>query len=71
MSRSILLAAAVGAAACTAPPEDTRPNILIAISDDQSWVHASAYGYEAIETPAFDRVVREGAAPPLKRRSKK
>ncbi len=37
-----------------------RPNILIAISDDQSYPHASAYGYEAISTPAFDRVAKEG-----------
>jgi len=37
-----------------------RPNILVAISDDQSYPHASAYGYEAIETPAFDRVAKAG-----------
>ena len=39
---------------------DTRPNILIAISDDQSWPHASAYGNKSTQTPAFDRVAREG-----------
>lgn len=37
-----------------------RPNILVAIADDQSWPHASAYGCEAIKTPAFDRVARAG-----------
>lgn len=37
-----------------------RPNILVAISDDQSWLHASAYGYKAISTPAFDRVAKMG-----------
>jgi uncharacterized sulfatase len=37
-----------------------RPNILIAISDDQSYPHASAYGTPVIETPAFDRVARQG-----------
>lgn len=37
-----------------------RPNILFAISDDQSFPHASAYGYSAVNTPAFDRVAREG-----------
>lgn len=37
-----------------------RPNVLVAISDDQSYPHASAYGYEAIETPAFDRVAKMG-----------
>ena len=36
------------------------PNILIAISDDQSYPHASAYGTPWVETPAFDRVAREG-----------
>ena len=38
-----------------------RPNILVAISDDQSFPHASAYGYPAIKTPAFDRVASSGA----------
>lgn len=37
-----------------------RPNILIAISDDQSYPHASAYGAPGVSTPAFDRVAREG-----------
>lgn len=39
---------------------EQRPNILIAISDDQSFAHTSAAGYRAINTPAFDRVAREG-----------
>lgn len=39
---------------------DTRPNILFVISDDQSYPHASAYGSEFIETPAFDRIADEG-----------
>lgn len=37
-----------------------RPNILLAISDDQSWIHAGAYGNKNVKTPAFDRVAREG-----------
>ena len=37
-----------------------RPNILFAISDDQSYPHTSAYGFEAISTPAFDRVAQNG-----------
>ncbi len=37
-----------------------RPNILLAISDDQSWPHASAYGSSFVNTPAFDRVADEG-----------
>ena len=37
-----------------------RPNILFAISDDQSYPHASAYGCSGIRTPAFDRVAKGG-----------
>ncbi len=37
-----------------------RPNILFCITDDQSWKHAGAYGCEFVDTPAFDRVAREG-----------
>ena len=37
-----------------------RPNILFCIADDQSWPHASAYGCPWVNTPAFDRVAREG-----------
>jgi N-sulfoglucosamine sulfohydrolase len=37
-----------------------KPNILIAISDDQSYPYASAYGSKMVSTPAFDRVAREG-----------
>ncbi len=39
---------------------DERPNILLVISDDQSWPHASAYGNQSTDTPAFDRVARKG-----------
>lgn len=37
-----------------------RPNILFAISDDQTWLHAGAYGDKCVRTPAFDRVARAG-----------
>lgn len=37
-----------------------RPNILIAVSDDQSYPHASAYGAREIQTPNFDRVAKSG-----------
>ena len=35
-------------------------NILFAISDDQSYPHASAYGESLFVTPAFDRVAAKG-----------
>ncbi len=40
--------------------EAARPNIFIAISDDVSFPHASAYGSKMVDTPAFDRIAREG-----------
>lgn len=37
-----------------------RPNIFIAISDDVSFPHASAYGSKMVRTPAFDQVAQDG-----------
>ena len=37
-----------------------RPNILFAISDDQSWLHAGAYGDRCVQTPNLDRVAQSG-----------
>jgi N-sulfoglucosamine sulfohydrolase len=40
--------------------EKKKPNILIAISDDQSFPHTSFAGCGFINTPAFDKVARNG-----------
>lgn len=37
-----------------------RPNILFAIADDWGWPHAGIYGDPVVQTPAFDRLAREG-----------
>lgn len=37
-----------------------RPNILFCLADDWGWPHAGVYGDEVVETPAFDRLAREG-----------
>ena len=37
-----------------------RPNILFAISDDQSFPHTGAYGCKWVKTPGFDRVAEQG-----------
>ncbi|HYE99543.1 MAG TPA: sulfatase [Planctomycetota bacterium] len=50
----------VGVLCLGAAQEGRRPNILLAIADDQSWLHASAYGTKAVSTPAFDRVAKAG-----------
>jgi uncharacterized sulfatase len=56
MTRRTLLAAPAILTAQNRRP----PNILIAIADDQSWLHTSAYGDPVVRTPAFDRVARNG-----------
>lgn len=64
------LLTAVLAVLCTAraeevpgpPPAPERPNILLCISDDHSWAHASAYRVSGLaRTPHFDRVANTGA----------
>ncbi len=37
-----------------------RPNILLCVADDWGWPHAGAYGDAVVQTPAFDRLAREG-----------
>lgn len=37
-----------------------KPNILFCIADDATWKHMSAYGSKWVNTPAFDRVAKEG-----------
>jgi uncharacterized sulfatase len=36
------------------------PNIIVFITDDESWLERSAYGWSNLPTPHFDRVAREG-----------
>lgn len=40
--------------------QENPPNILFAISDDQSWTDASAYGSTMVSTPHFDSVAQSG-----------
>ena len=47
--------------AATSAAAQGRPNIVVAIADDWSYGHASAYGDRAVRTPSFDRIAREGA----------
>ncbi len=46
--------------ACRDEVSVDKPNILFAISDDQSFPHAGAYGCEWVKTPAFDKVANQG-----------
>jgi len=40
--------------------EQTRPNILILMSDNQSWNHLGCYGDPVIKTPTIDRLSESG-----------
>jgi arylsulfatase A-like enzyme len=58
-----LLAAACAlltASVCAFAEEKPRPNIVLVISDDQRWDCVGAAGNPAIQTPAIDRLAREG-----------
>lgn len=37
-----------------------KPNVLVVVSDDQSWPHCGVYGDRLARTPAFDRIARNG-----------
>ena len=63
MKRTIGISGMLLMVACTTTVEECkakRPNIIIAISDDQSFAHTSFAGCTFVRTPAFDRVAREG-----------
>ena len=63
INKSILLVAFVlNLQSCkdTSKDDQTPPNILIAIADDQSYPHAGIYGFNEIQTPGFDYVAKNG-----------
>ena len=57
---ALLAAFTLATPTAAAPGDDERPNILFAIADDWGWPHAGAYGDPVVQTPAFDRLAREG-----------
>ena len=59
--RSLLLSGLAAATVSLRAADRQKPNILLLISDDQSWLHTGAAGHFAVQTPGFDRVAREGA----------
>jgi len=58
LSRRALLTAPLASTAFAQRPK--RPNILFAISDDQSFAHTGAAGDVTVRTPTFDRIAAEG-----------
>ena len=56
----ISLVVIAGFSACNRSSRDDKPNIVLLISDDQSWSDYSFLGHEHIETPHLDRLAEEG-----------
>ena len=49
-----------GFISCKSNADQERPNILFVIADDQSFEHTSYAGSKWVQTPAFDRIAKEG-----------
>lgn len=46
--------------ACLARGEESRPNIVLIISDDHTWSHYGFMGHPTVQTPHLDRMAKEG-----------
>lgn len=56
----LVLGGAAAGGRAAAVEAKARPNVVVFITDDESWLERSAYGWSKLPTPNFDRVVREG-----------
>ncbi len=57
--KPLILAALVVCLFGSAIAQDSRPNVLLIISDDHSWTDYGFMGHPHIETPNLDRLARE------------
>ena len=57
---TLLVSLSVQSVSSIASPQSERPNILIAISDDHSWVHTSVQDSAFVETPNLDSIASGG-----------
>lgn len=60
MARNLLLALLLMFSAHVGFTQEKRPNIVVIISDDHAYQTISAYGSKYANTPAIDRIAREG-----------
>ena len=56
----ISLTIIAGFSACKKAAQPDNPNIILILSDDQSWTDYSFLGHEYIETPRLDQLAKEG-----------
>jgi len=43
------------------PPQKSKPNVLLILTDDQGWGDVRSHGNEKIDTPVLDKLAGEGA----------
>jgi len=65
MRRALFVALLIGCASTTLAAHaqssrESRPNVVLIISDDLGWADLSSYGATDIRTPNLDRLAREG-----------
>jgi arylsulfatase A-like enzyme len=58
--KALLTCIALALASICNAADAPRPNILFILADDWGWGDAGAYGCTWIQTPAFDRLTRDG-----------
>ena len=50
----------LGLLSCVATAADTRPNLLLIVTDDESWFEHDIYGQSNLHTPNFNRIAEQG-----------
>ena len=56
----LLMGVALFLLACSAPPAERRPNVIIVLTDDQGFGDVGVHGNDKIRTPNLDRFAQEG-----------
>ena len=60
MKPRILSALLTAAAIFTTQAEEKRPNIILAMADDQGWGDMGYMGHKVLKTPVFDEMAKTG-----------
>ncbi|SVD96039.1 uncharacterized protein METZ01_LOCUS448893, partial [marine metagenome] len=60
MKPRILFTILIVVAVFTAVAESKRPNIILAMADDQGWGDMGYMGHKVLKTPVFDEMAKTG-----------